>query len=125
MANVRVDMLQFRASDNTVLAATHGRGLFTANYPIDPYVSVPENMVSQSSFEVYPNPSTGIINLKLNGKSSENSMISIFDVSGRKVFEEEVTSSNSSLDLSALTKGNYMLKLQSKGVESVEKIVLR
>ncbi|MCC7029917.1 MAG: hypothetical protein IT257_06395, partial [Chitinophagaceae bacterium] len=32
-ANVRVDMLQFRATDNTLVAATHGRGLFTAILP--------------------------------------------------------------------------------------------
>jgi trimeric autotransporter adhesin len=28
---VRTDMLKLRASDNTILAATHGRGMFTAN----------------------------------------------------------------------------------------------
>ncbi|WP_439129339.1 hypothetical protein, partial [Polaribacter sp.] len=32
MGNVRVDMLQYRASDNLVLAATHGRGVFTTNF---------------------------------------------------------------------------------------------
>jgi hypothetical protein len=31
MANVRVDMLQIRSSDKQVVAATHGRGLFTAS----------------------------------------------------------------------------------------------
>lgn len=31
LANVRVDMLQYRASDNTVMAITHGRGVFTSN----------------------------------------------------------------------------------------------
>lgn len=30
MANVRVDMLQIRSSDNMVIAATHGRGLFSS-----------------------------------------------------------------------------------------------
>ena len=34
LANVRVDMLQYRASDRTIAAATHGRGLFTAIVPI-------------------------------------------------------------------------------------------
>ncbi len=33
-ANTRVDMLQYRASDGTILAATHGRGMFTAVVPI-------------------------------------------------------------------------------------------
>jgi len=31
LANVRVDMLQYRESDGTVVAATHGRGMFTAS----------------------------------------------------------------------------------------------
>ncbi|MFY8165015.1 MAG: PKD domain-containing protein, partial [Sediminibacterium sp.] len=31
LANVRVDMLQIRSSDNTVMAITHGRGVFTSN----------------------------------------------------------------------------------------------
>ncbi|MCF8302735.1 MAG: T9SS type A sorting domain-containing protein [Bacteroidales bacterium] len=30
LANVRVDMIQMRYADNTVMAATHGRGFFTA-----------------------------------------------------------------------------------------------
>jgi len=33
LANVRVDMLQYRSSDRTIAAATHGRGLFTATIP--------------------------------------------------------------------------------------------
>lgn len=32
-ANTRVDMLQYRSSDRTIVAATHGRGLFTAVVP--------------------------------------------------------------------------------------------
>lgn len=34
LANVRVDMLQYRASDRTIAAATHGRGLFTTVVPL-------------------------------------------------------------------------------------------
>ena len=33
LANVRVDMFQYRSSDRTIAAATHGRGLFTAIVP--------------------------------------------------------------------------------------------
>ena len=34
LANVRVDMLKIRKGDGTILAATHGRGLFTAKYQV-------------------------------------------------------------------------------------------
>jgi gliding motility-associated-like protein len=33
LANVRVDMLQYRSADNTIMAVTHGRGVFTATLP--------------------------------------------------------------------------------------------
>jgi len=33
LANVRTDMLRIRKSDNTIMAATHGRGVFTALIP--------------------------------------------------------------------------------------------
>ncbi len=33
LANVRVDMLQYRPADRTIVASTHGRGLFTAVAP--------------------------------------------------------------------------------------------
>ncbi|OJJ23206.1 hypothetical protein BKI52_02290 [marine bacterium AO1-C] len=32
LANVRVDMLQIRETDNTIIAATHGRGIFSTNF---------------------------------------------------------------------------------------------
>jgi hypothetical protein len=38
LANVRTDMLQYRASDKLIAAATHGRGLFTTLVPADLYV---------------------------------------------------------------------------------------
>jgi hypothetical protein len=125
MANVRVDMLQFRESDNTVLAATHGRGFFTANYPVDPFVSVPENFATDDIFEIYPNPCTGIINLKLNDFTSDKASLQIHDLAGRIVFEDVITSANQSFDLTGLPKGNYILRAQIEGAEVVKKIILR
>ncbi|MBL0201533.1 MAG: PKD domain-containing protein [Chitinophagaceae bacterium] len=59
LANVRVDMLQVRTSDKLVVAATHGRGLFTSDIFTDPtalftadnvttYLGVPVNFTSTS-----------------------------------------------------------------------------
>jgi hypothetical protein len=46
---VRTDVLQLRASDNTVVAATHGRGLYTAVIPATPEIRF--NAPFQSSAE--------------------------------------------------------------------------
>ncbi len=39
--NVRTDMLQYRSSDRTLAAATHGRGLFTTTIPTGPDTQAP------------------------------------------------------------------------------------
>jgi PKD repeat protein len=67
LANVRVDMLQIRKSDNTVIAATHGRGLFSTDaftitnaQPVADFNAV---MVTpcEGSGVTFKNTSTGII----------------------------------------------------------------
>ena len=125
MANVRVDMLQMRESDNTVLAATHGRGFYTTHYPVDPYVSIPEQTGKDVSVEIYPNPSNGIVNLKLDDFDGDKSSFKIHDMAGRLVYEDVITSANQSFDLTSLPKGNYVLKAQIGKTEVVNKIVLR
>lgn len=125
MANVRVDMLQLRSSDNTVLAATHGRGFFTANFPLEPNVSVPEN--NELTASVYPNPTTGIINVGLIDVPKSPILISVFDVAGRQVFEKSSSIGllQEKLDLTALPKGSYLLKIQMNNKSKVEKLVLK
>ncbi len=46
---VRTDMLKYRKSDGTVAAATHGRGLWTANIPLTtPYIRFASNYNEQT-----------------------------------------------------------------------------
>lgn len=53
MGNVRVDMLRLRAVDNTVIAASHGRGLFTANFDdqlgLNAYFNASETNITEGS----------------------------------------------------------------------------
>ena len=49
LANVRVDMLQYRSADRTIAAATHGRGLYTA---VVPTTTTPDISFAASSASV-------------------------------------------------------------------------
>ncbi|TMM30528.1 T9SS type A sorting domain-containing protein [Polaribacter aestuariivivens] len=85
MGSVRVDMLQYRASDNTVLAATHGRGMFTTTFT-DGTASVDDVLTDKKAFTVYPTISNG--NFTIFAKNSlGKSKINIFDISGRQVYK--------------------------------------
>ncbi len=125
MANVRVDMLILRESDQVVLAATHGRGFFTATFPLQPNVSVPETEGLAAA--VFPNPSTGIFHVKMGESSVSSSTISVFDEAGRLVFQksDSMGQTQETIDLSGFSKGNYVLKIQQGKKIKVEKLILK
>jgi photosystem II stability/assembly factor-like uncharacterized protein len=127
LANVRVDMVKFRTSDNTVLAATHGRGMFTAKWePV--FTSGKEDVIAASDLmQVYPNPSDGRFTVKLDNPGNSN--LNIMDVTGKMILNEEIKEAGNSwqksFDLTKQSKGIYMVKLVSQGKTSTERLVLR
>lgn len=88
MGNVRVDMLQYRDSDNLVLAATHGRGMFTANFTATP-ASVDEVLADKKVFTMYPTISKGDFTLFAKNTLGK-SRVQVFDISGKQVYSTNV-----------------------------------
>lgn len=107
MANVRVDMLQLRYGDNIVLAATHGRGLFTAEYNMDLYTGQ-EEITLDSEIEIYPNPATDLINFRITNNNIETIDIQIFDMTGRLIKEVQSVQNYYPLNVSAFKSGTYV-----------------
>lgn len=81
------------------------------------------------SFDVYPNPSTGNVALSFSADNeSKEYTLRLFDLSGKKVLEEKITATGSTvqkqLDLGALPKGVYTLHLRSSNGFGVKKLQL-
>lgn len=111
MGNVRVDMLQYRASDNLVLAATHGRGMFTANFTATP-ASVNEVLADKKVFTMYPTISKGDFTLFAKNTLGK-SKVQVFDISGRQVYTTTVDfneDQNQSISINA-RPGVYIVNL--------------
>ncbi len=128
MANVRVDMIRIRESDNLVLAATHGRGLFTSTYNIDPfYVGTNELVNDESNFTIYPNPATDHITIERLSSSGNNCKISLSDINGRVIFNKKYIQDAFPLTikLTDLHKGTYIIKLQSGEQTENKKIIIQ
>lgn len=129
MANVRIDMLKLRHADDVVLAASHGRGLFTAEYELDIYVDVEENDLANIELNLYPNPATDHAMVTFDASESQTVKIIISDLSGKIVTREEFTASkglvNKYLDLSGLSDGIYLLNIHANGTMQSEKLILR
>ncbi len=114
MGNVRVDMLRLRAADNTVLAASHGRGLFTATYEKDVYTSVNEALAETSALHIYPNPSTTLVQMDWNASTSSKGMLTIHDLTGKLILKQDIQENENqlNLDISSWNKGTYMVRME-------------
>ena len=87
LANVRTDMLQIRSSDSFVIAATHGRGLFSTT-GFAAQASVQEEFFTPEKFVLhqnYPNPFNPTTTIKYELYQSSQVKISVYDMLGRFV----------------------------------------
>lgn len=82
--------------------------------------SIGINEVQKTNFSVYPNPNTGLFNLRLD--KVNNNLIQVFNMSGQNVFSAKAKSSTIQIDLSHLSKGIYFLNIE--GIERKEKIII-
>lgn len=67
-------------------------------------------------FQIYPNPSSGIVHVAYPPESSEPIQFSVYSMDGKQVFSSVFTANlegHSEIDLSLLAKGMYVLMLQS------------
>jgi ELWxxDGT repeat protein len=66
--------------------------------------------IENLDFAISPNPTKDIISIK--GETNMNQPFSIFDQMGREVFKGKLTGSETEVNLSALSKGIYILKIE-------------
>jgi photosystem II stability/assembly factor-like uncharacterized protein len=123
MANVRVDMLTIREADNTVLAATHGRGLFTAEFPLDPSIGITE-AAPNTTLHIFPNPATDIIRIDLNGFEIKGTLITVHNAAGIEVYRTKVTSPTPSVNLSQLPAGAYQVLVSNGKARRSSRLIL-
>ena len=78
-----------------------------------------------STFSIYPNPVSSIINIRVNNKISftENDSITLFNILGKSVYKQNIESQNTSIDLSTYSKGIYLLHSEINGISQTFKVV--
>jgi Secretion system C-terminal sorting domain/PA domain len=122
MSNVKVTDLDLR-NDNTVFAATYGRGVFSGLLTSAPLSTV--DFTSSKEINIYPNPSNGIVNITINDYTGKANL-QVIDVNGREVYSLKNTDFNveKSIDLSGLQSGVYIVKINAQGANYTKKIVI-
>lgn len=79
--------------------------------PIGGSSSVSENSLAQK-ISAWPNPVTDVLNLEL--KNEQQARIALYNLQGQKVKQQLLTESRSSLDLSDLPAGAYLIRMEGQ-----------
>jgi PKD repeat protein len=102
----------------------YGNNLYIDNINIDNAVGLNEHSFTGNVI-VYPNPSTGIFNLVMNGLQNELINMQVYDVQGKLLQQNTVHVNhtyNTSIDMGSYTKGIYFLEI--KGHSGVKRFKL-
>jgi photosystem II stability/assembly factor-like uncharacterized protein len=125
MANVRVDMLNLRESDNTVLAATHGRGFFTTTWDVITGI----NAIQPCDITISPNPTTGPVNIAINLPGSGTILTKVYDQSGKVIYQDQKSNFSGKnfnrIDLGNQPAGIYFIRITANGKEVGTKKIVR
>ncbi|TAF33944.1 MAG: T9SS C-terminal target domain-containing protein [Cytophagales bacterium] len=122
---LRVDVSIYKGRTPKVVQTSFCAGLGLASAPN----TVEQSELSETLFELFPNPSTGIFKLRLQDEAlAKTASISIVDLLGRELFlkqsEVKANAMQEVINLEHLSKGTYFLKIISNGKNFIKKIVL-
>ena len=83
-----------------------------------------ENLNDDGRVELYPNPSDGKYELRFANRDFEQPMqLFVFDVEGRKVFEQKIFTATTKINLLMLESGVYFLKVNGNNFTVTKKII--
>ncbi|SDR68551.1 Por secretion system C-terminal sorting domain-containing protein [Formosa sp. Hel1_31_208] len=124
MSDAVVTDLDLKASDNTILATTFGRGFFTSQFTPDP-LSVLESEFNSNTIVLYPTISEGDITITSKIELG-NANITVYNLNGQNVYNSilNLSPSNAKLNLN-LNSGIYFVDIRVDNYSETKKIIIK
>jgi hypothetical protein len=110
--------------DNTLLVKVqdHGGSAIIQRQGVQGYV-IPDKKQGVN-LRVFPNPTTGHFEINMLKGSPENTTLSLFDFTGRMIWEKDGNRATIQTDMLRLDKGIYLVKARSGNEVSTQKLVI-
>ena len=121
-----VSVWQMYIQDQQIIIATHGRGIWTASQ----WPGGIDNTGLEEEFKLqaYPNPSQGLVTLKMESETRAPFYIRIFDSQGKMQYsledEKLMNLYSIQLDLTFLKKGIYFISVEMAGKNYTSRIII-
>lgn len=125
LPNVIVKELEFYYPGHKIRAATFGRGLWESPiYSLANSINDDKNENLESIY-IGPNPSNGVVNLRLENGIFINTKIEIFNASGQIIYNAFISNTNNyKIDLVNHPKGIYFIKILNNDITVSRKLII-
>lgn len=126
MSNVKVTSFSLRTADNTVMASTYGRGMFTGQFATG-VASVDEVANDSKVFTMYPTVSDG--NFTVFAKNTlGKTKLQLFNINGKEVYTKQLDFTQQSKQAVSvnLTPGVYIVNLiDANNKKATSKVIIK
>jgi hypothetical protein len=114
MSSVKVTSLDLRIADNTILASTFGRGMFTGKFTAAT-ASIDDVLVNNNAVTIYPTVSNGNFTIVAKTKLGVTK-VTIFDINGKQVYKRtlDFTTTDKQQVSVNLNTGVYMVNVMDE-----------
>ena len=128
LPNVTVSELEiyydYNNKPNSILyASTYGRGLWKSNLASFKSNSIDNKFLDKIGIKIYPNPSDGKFVVENTGASIV-SKITVYNVSGEMIYQENIKNLVNTINLGEVSKGFYFIEFIVDGKNISSKILI-
>jgi hypothetical protein len=116
LPNVRTDMIKYRPANTSLVAATHGRGLYTTTLT-GVVTGVSPGVVTKNFIKYISTDANQLLIVK-GDLNTLRMQVMVYDASGKLLYQKEHPYQNINIPLSAWAKGSYILKIQGNNKEN-------
>ena len=113
-------LFKFKATSN------YGNNIYVDNINIIGTASL--EALTQTSFNVYPNPASDLVNISFEGENTDYS-ISLMDIQGRVISSREIANASGeqvvSFSTENVAKGSYIVTVTSNGATTTKNVVIK
>lgn len=104
---------------NIYVLKTGSNLLSTGNVVV--VVGIEENEFPNKKIFLYPNPASEYFNLN----AETNSILEIFDSMGKRIFADQISKGNNTIDVSFFSEGIYFVRIRNSNYSAQGKIIIR
>ncbi|MCB0466098.1 MAG: T9SS type A sorting domain-containing protein, partial [Aequorivita sp.] len=122
LPNVIINELDINNTTNMLYAGTYGRGLWVSPL-VDDIVGI-EDVISESTVSIYPNPATSEFTIAL--PRSMKAEVRVFDITGKLlIYEAEaIIADKHTVNVSSLSSGTYFVRLNTEEGSATKKLLI-